>query len=150
MMTIMRSLLKRWHKFWLRLLSLETSPKQLARGLAVGVFAGFFPLFGFQTIIGVFLAILFSGNKIAATAATWVSNPFTYIPIYWFNYQVGSLLLGGDKLDPLVVTGKTWQEVLEVLLERSYILFFGCLVVGLIAAIATYFISLHFILSRQD
>ena len=116
----------------------------------MGVFAGFFPLFGFQTIIGVFLAILFSGNKIAATAATWVSNPFTFIPIFLLNYQVGSWLLGGDKLDKLVVTGKTWPEVLEVLLEKSYILFLGCFVVGLIAAIATYFISLHLILSRKS
>jgi uncharacterized protein (DUF2062 family) len=29
-----------------------------------------------------------------AAAGTWISNPFTYVPLYWFNYRLGCLLLG--------------------------------------------------------
>ena len=77
-----------------RLLRLEGSPGQRSRGLAAGVFAGCFPFFGFQTLLGVALASLLRGNRILAAASTWVSNPFTYVPLYWFNYTVGKRLLG--------------------------------------------------------
>jgi len=76
------------------LLQQEGSPGQRSRGLAAGVFAGCFPFFGFQTFLGVALAYLLRGNRILAAASTWISNPFTYVPLYWFNYTIGSRLLG--------------------------------------------------------
>ncbi len=76
------------------LLSQEGSPGQRCRGFAVGVFAGCYPFFGFQTIIAVVLASLVRGNRILAAAATWVSNPFTYAPLFLLNYMVGKWLLG--------------------------------------------------------
>ena len=62
-----------------------------AKGLAIGVFSGCFPFFGFQTLIGVFFAKLAKGNIVLAAIGTWISNPFTYIPLYYFNYKVGSI-----------------------------------------------------------
>ena len=76
------------------LLLQEGSPGQRSRGLAAGVFAGCFPFFGFQTLLGVALASLLRGNRILAAASTWISNPFTYVPLYWFNYTIGRRLLG--------------------------------------------------------
>ena len=70
------------------------SPAYRARGLAIGVFSGCFPLFGLQTFIGISLAGLFKGNTLLAAMGTWISNPFTYLPLYWFNYHVGSFFLG--------------------------------------------------------
>ncbi|MEA5444078.1 DUF2062 domain-containing protein [Cyanobium gracile] len=75
----------------------EGSPGQRARGLAAGVFMGCFPIFGFQTLLGVALASLVRGNHLLAAAGTWISNPITYVPLYWFNYQLGCLLLGPGK-----------------------------------------------------
>tara|TARA_B100000700_G_C14816706_1_gene747875 strand:+ start:32 stop:490 length:459 start_codon:yes stop_codon:yes gene_type:complete len=72
----------------------EGTPAQRARGIAVGVFSGCFPLFGFQTILGVWLASFFRGNHLLAVTGTWISNPFTYVPLYWFNYKVGTSILG--------------------------------------------------------
>jgi len=54
-------------------------------------------LFGFQTFIGIFLSGLFKGNTLLAAMGTWISNPLTYLPLYWFNYQVGGFLLGQVK-----------------------------------------------------
>ena len=143
MLQTIQSLLKRLRDYWQRLLRLQARPKQLARGLAVGVFAGFFPLLGFQTIIAVSLAIVCSGNKFAAAAGAWVSNPLTFAPIFLFNFQVGNWLLGGDKI---VFEQDNWMEVVW---EASYTLFLGCFVVGSLAAIATYFIALYLIGRRK-
>ena len=72
------------------------SPFFNAKGLAIGVFSGCFPFFGFQTLIGVFFARLAKGNIFLATIGTWISNPFTYVPLYYFNYKVGSIILNNS------------------------------------------------------
>ena len=69
------------------------SPFFNAKGIAFGVFSGCFPFFGFQTLLGVFLAQIGRGNIVLAAIGTWVSNPFTYIPLYIFNFKVGLFLL---------------------------------------------------------
>ena len=69
------------------------SPFFNAKGLAIGVFSGCFPFFGFQTLLGVFFAKLAKGNIVLAVIGTWISNPFTYIPLYYFNYKVGSIFI---------------------------------------------------------
>jgi uncharacterized protein (DUF2062 family) len=72
----------------------EGSPGQRARGLAAGIFCGCFPFFGLQTLLGVALASALRGNHLLAAAGTWISNPFTYLPLYWFNYRLGCWLIG--------------------------------------------------------
>lgn len=72
----------------------EGSHGQRARGLAAGIFTGCYPFFGLQIVLGVGLASVLRGNHILAAAGTWISNPVTSLPLYWFNYQVGSWLLG--------------------------------------------------------
>ena len=70
------------------------SPGERARGLAAGVFCGCFPFFGLQMMLSVGLASLVRGNRLLAAAGTLVSNPFTYVPLYWFNYTLGCWVLG--------------------------------------------------------
>ena len=69
----------------------DGSPSFNAKGIAVGVFSGCFPFFGFQTLLGIFFARIINGNLLLAAIGTWISNPFTYIPLYIFNFKVGSL-----------------------------------------------------------
>jgi len=80
--------------FWIK--CQKGSPAQRARGLAAGVFSGCFPFFGVQTPIGIALAMLLKGNPVLAALGTWISNPLTYIPIYWLNYKIGCLLLDAE------------------------------------------------------
>ncbi len=119
----------------------EGTPAQRARGLAVGVFSGCFPFFGFQTIIGVCLASLFKGNHLLAAAGTWVSNPVTYVPLYVFNYKVGSIFLGeGTNLEALNQLSKKelfeqgWLFSSRILLGSSV---FG-LLLGLLTGVLSY------------
>ena len=89
------------------------SPFYHAKGLALGVFSGCFPFFGFQTLIGVFLAKLVKGNILLAVIGTWISNPFTYIPLYYFNYRVGSIFLNNspsNNIEKNLVIDDLWKQ----------------------------------------
>jgi uncharacterized protein len=120
-----------------RLVRMQGKPEAIARGLACGVFAGLFPIFGFQTIIGVFLAFIFRGNKILAAAGTWISNPLTYVPIYAFNFHMGKWLL--NKHDDFTdVSLQSWQQVQALGSEIILTLFVGCFAVGLVCSILSY------------
>ena len=88
------NLICRLHSFSLWLWKQEGTPAKRARGLAICVFSGCFPLFGLQTFLGLGLASLLRGNHFLAAAGTWISNPITYIPLYWLNYRVGCIFLG--------------------------------------------------------
>ena len=137
-----------WRYFYLRFLRLRGTPGYISRGLAFGVFAGCFPLFGLQTIIGVLLAVLFRGHKLAAVAGTWISNPLTYVPIFAFNYKVGELLLGfgiGETHVSFPNNWQSWSELKESGLVFLVTLFSGCLLVGAIASIFTYILSVRFV-----
>jgi len=92
-----RHRLQRWiHWLWAQ----EGTPGQRARGVAAGVFCGCYPFFGLQTILSIGIASLVRGNHLLAAAGTLISNPLTYVPLYWFNYQLGCWLLGRNTALP--------------------------------------------------
>ena len=97
MKKIFLNLIQRIRNFISWLWNQEGSPSKRALGLGVGIFSGCFPFFGLQTLMGVFLAKIFKGNSILAAVGTWISNPFTYVPLYYFNYRLGSLILNKEK-----------------------------------------------------
>ncbi len=136
-----------WWQKWYRscylcLLRWGGKPQFIARGLALGVFSGCFPFFGLQIIIGVILATLFRGSKVAAAAATWISNPLTYVPLFIFNYQVGKLILGIEIKLERQLDLDSFSSFMELGFAFAATLFVGCFVVGLAAALVTYFLSL--------
>ena len=113
MKKIFLNLIQRIRKFISWLWNQEGSPFQRALGLGVGIFSGCFPFFGLQTLMGVFLAKIFKGNSILAAVGTWISNPFTYVPLYYFNYRLGSLILNKNKniVDfSHITTNELWSQ----------------------------------------
>ena len=128
------NLIKRIRKFVFWLWNQEGSPFQRALGFGVGIFSGCFPFFGLQTLMGVFIAKIFKGNSILAAVGTWISNPFTYVPLYYFNYRVGSLLLNTDKVIvdvSHITTNKLWSQGWYL----SSRLLMGSICVGLLTGI---------------
>ncbi|MGK7895203.1 MAG: DUF2062 domain-containing protein [Xenococcus sp. (in: cyanobacteria)] len=123
---------------------LRGNPEVVARGIAVGVFAGCFPFFGLQSVMGIVLATLVRGSKLSAIAGTWISNPLTYLPIFFLNFKVGQLLLGIEiekKFNPHSTDSlKSFFELGPTLVLT---LLFGCFVVGAILGITSYFIGLY-------
>lgn len=128
---------------YLRVLRSEGSTGAIARGLAAGAFAGMFPFFGAQTILGVGLAFAVRGNKLAAAAGTWISNPFTYAPIYWFNYQLGRWLLGTSA--EIAIDWQSPRQLLQSGIAVVRPLLLGCAVAGFFTAIAVYVLGLWLI-----
>ena len=113
------------------------SPFFNAKGLAIGVFSCCFPFFGFQTLIGVFFAKLAKGNIVLAGIGTWISNPFTYIPLYYLNYKVGSFLLKTSSnkiIEKSFVINDLWKQgrifSLTLLLGSSCVGFLSALICG--------------------
>ncbi len=91
----------------------DGSPLFHAKGIAIGVFCGCFPFFGFQTLLGLFLTRVAKGNLFLAAIGTWISNPFTYFPLYFFNYKVGSYLLNNSPdivFDKNLITKELWEK----------------------------------------
>ena len=114
-----------------------------AKGLAIGVFSGCFPFFGFQTLIGVFFAKLAKGNIVLAAIGTWISNPFTYIPLYYFNYKIGSFFFNTSSnhiIEKSLVIDDLWNKgrifSLKLILGSCFV---GSLL-GLICGIIIFFI----------
>jgi len=66
--------------------------RSVANGMFIGLFCAFLPAPG-QIALATFMAILMRGNLPTAICATWVSNPITYAPIFYFTYKVGTLLI---------------------------------------------------------
>lgn len=95
---------------------------------------------GFQIILGVLLAVGVRGNKLAAAAATWISNPFTYLPLFAFNFQIGQWLLSTDQLH--VEQLGNIRDVNHLFhLGGGFLstLFTGCFVMGIMASTLSYF-----------
>ena len=116
------------------------SPFFNAKGLAIGVFSGCFPFFGFQTLIGVFFAKLAKGNVLLAAIGTWISNPFTYIPLYYLNYKIGSIFFNTSSnkiLEKSLVIDDLWKQgrlvSLKLLLGSACVGFLLALICGSIA-----------------
>ena len=115
----------------------DGSPYFNAKGAAAGVFSGCFPFFGFQILLGLFLARITKGNLILAAIGTWISNPFTYIPLYYFNYKVGSIFLKNptDFLsDKNLLVNDLWKQgsmfSLRLILGSSLVGLFLALISG--------------------
>ncbi|RJR43147.1 MAG: DUF2062 domain-containing protein [Desulfobacteraceae bacterium] len=89
--TGIRRLLRYFH---LRFLRLRGKPRELALGMAFGIFAGSMPIMPFQIALAVFLALIFKGSKIAAALGTWISNPLNWYFLYYYSYRIGASLLG--------------------------------------------------------
>ena len=113
------------------------SPFFNAKGLAIGVFSGCFPFFGFQTLLGIFFAKLAKGNIVLAAIGTWISNPFTYIPLYYFNYKVGSIFFNSSSneiIEKSLVIDDLWNQgrifSIKLLLGSSCVGFLLALICG--------------------
>ena len=82
------------------ILMLEDTPHSIALGTSIGMAIGLTPTVGIQMILVMCTAWLtrklFHFNRVAALITVYISNPITVVPIYYFLYWIGHLLVGGD------------------------------------------------------
>ena len=137
--------LKRLFRFWyLKLIRLRESPHSIAMGLSVGVFVGCLPIIPLQTLTALILAFIIRCSKIAAAAGTWVTNPL-YAPfVYYGMYQLGRTIIpvGKKEFEPEELT---LMNIINLGWDFFLLMFLGGVLVGLVLAVATYFISVYLI-----
>jgi uncharacterized protein len=72
-----------------RIIRLPGTPASIASGFASGVAASFTPFLGLHFFLAGALAMLFRGNVLASAIGTFFGNPWTFVPIWLADYEVG-------------------------------------------------------------
>ncbi|MYL85362.1 DUF2062 domain-containing protein [Desulfovibrio aerotolerans] len=138
---------------WLTLLRIKKTPHEIALGFAFGVFFGFIPIIPFQSIWAIGLCWVFVGSKLAAFAGAWVSNPVTFTPLYTALYFVGKLVLPELALDspPFILHSDwlDWDFIFDTGWKLALILNTGGIVLGVPAALLSYFLAYFFVKKYQ-
>jgi len=129
------------------ILSLDSHPAHIAAGFAVGVFISFTPFFGIHTALAIALAFIFRLNKLTTITGSWVNTPLTVLPILMASYRLGEYVLGRE---PQVASfdSLAWHH----LKEYATALLIGSSLIGLLAAVAGYFLCYWLVVSfrRKD
>lgn len=127
----------------LRFLRLRGAPDEIAKGVALGIFIGLTPTFGFQIVLALFFAWLLKENKLAALVGIWITNPVTAPFIYALEYESGRLILGMERVRlPAEFSFSAFGHLSwEVLLP----LLVGSLLYGILCASLAYAVTLRMI-----
>jgi len=142
-------LIRRGRRVLIRhVLHADDPPHRLALGLAIGIFVTFTPTIGCQSALVIFLAWLLRANKVIGLPLVWITNPATFVPIYYPCYVIGRVLLREPEIGlswwqefahPPVGWFATihfyWTRMLEIAIP----LWLGCLIVSGVLAVATYY-----------
>jgi uncharacterized protein (DUF2062 family) len=66
--------------------------RSVGGGLWIGLFVGLLPIPG-QTIVAVLAALWLRVNIPVAAITIWITNPITFVPIFYLSYRIGALIL---------------------------------------------------------
>lgn len=91
------------------LLQIGDTPERTAAAFAAGIFIGFSPLLGVQTLLALLVAVVFRLNRLAILAGVYANLPWLMPPYYAGATAVGAWLLGqpvpeglGSRIDLLL------------------------------------------------
>ena len=166
---------KRKHPFFrfleYKVVHIDDTPHKIAFGVAIGLFIAWSPLLGLHLLQIIILSILLRANKFAALVSTWVSNVFTYAIIYYPAYLLGNFIcdffpshsvLNDQQVSLLFnklfapknmlsgfYTKEYWREFVLLLKQIGPELWIGCLILGSVAGVGSYFICYKIIKSHR-
>ncbi len=139
--------------YFKRLIRNNESPQRLALSLALGVFVGITPLWGFHALIAISLAFIFRLNKVATLLGTLINNHFTAVPFTLASLYVGNLILGRSMEtfefpeNHSLFDIDFWKEfIIPRAGEFALPLGLGSLVVGAVSGAIIYFVFFRIII----
>lgn len=115
----------------------DDSPLKKALSMALGVFIGIAPFWGFQTILVLFLAYVLRLNKLIAFAFSNVSIPPAIPFIIFASLKTGMLLIPGKEIDENATTFDAINHNIVQYLAGSIVL---ATAMAVITGTAAYFI----------
>ncbi len=102
----------------------------------IGVFAAFMPM-PFQMGLAAVLALIFRMNMPLSVALVWISNPITWLPIFYPTYKLGAWILGVPPSEFSIELTSEWFTT--QLIEIWKPLYLGSILSGLFFATVSYF-----------
>lgn len=109
--------------------------RSVAGAFAVGLFWAMIPM-PFQMVAAAATAIPTRVNMPLSVALVWISNPITMPPMFYFNYLVGTWIIGEPALNGQFELTMEWlTQSMGNIWQPLYL---GSLVCGAIAALAGY------------
>jgi uncharacterized protein (DUF2062 family) len=112
--------------------------RSAAGGVATGLFCAFIP-FPVHMIAAATASILFRVNLPLAVALTWVTNPLTFAPVFYFAYKVGSWLLHEPVRKITFEFSLHWLQNIFVNIWEPLLL--GCVILAIFSALTGYFVT---------
>lgn len=147
--------------YYLKFLRLQGDPREIARGVAVGVFIGITPTIPLHTILILFFAVFLRASKLAGILASCVvSNPLTFFLQYYLSWRIGTALLpyelSWQRIHELmaVISGHTgFRETLTAISKMGWdaviVMVGGGAILAFPFSLAGYFLSLYFYQSMR-
>ena len=111
--------------------------RSVSSALWLGLFTGLFPIPG-QTMIAVLGAVALRVNVPIAAIAVWISNPLTFVPIFYLAYRLGAVILNipAEPFPDDVTMAWVGEELAEIWKP----LFYGSFIIASSVASTTYVI----------
>lgn len=137
-------------------LALDDSPHAIALGVAIGIFVGLTPSVGIQTVLVLALIFIcrpfFYFNGTAAMASTYVSNPLTMAPMYYFWYRLGAWFLPNadadvnfDALLQFEGLAGWWESTSTLAVQVGFPMLIGALLTAPFGAAIAYPLTHHLV-----
>ncbi len=109
--------------------------KTVVPAVALGIFIAFLPIPG-HMLVAVLISLVIRSNIPVAALSTFVVNPITIGPIYYFSYLVGAKLLGIEPGPFAIELSIDWLTGTFVSIWQPLLL--GCVLAGAICALIAY------------
>lgn len=136
------------------LLLLNDTPHRIALGMAIGLLIAWTPTVGIQTLLALPLAWLLRANLVAAVIGIYLSNPVTFLPMYWLQFRVGAGIIRDaptiEEFRQLMgrASWSEWTFMMTTLGGRTLLaMLVGGLLLGVLTAIPGYY-STHWVIRR--
>jgi glycosyltransferase involved in cell wall biosynthesis len=130
-----RSIFKKetWYSIWYDHLLHPGEPDIIkATSVAFGVFMGIVPIWGFQLVVAIFLAILFKLNKPIVIIAANISIPPMIPVIIFLSFMMGSFWIGDKAIDFSLTNNITLDSIKQNVQQYIY----GSITLAIVAGIA--------------
>ncbi|WEK47337.1 MAG: DUF2062 domain-containing protein [Candidatus Andeanibacterium colombiense] len=119
--------------------------RSVPRGVALGLLVGIIIPFA-QIFFAALLSVSVRANVPVAAVTTFVTNPFTTPLIWYFSYEVGSLILRVDAATVGAPVSTTLQQTdfdqaLQWLTGATLVTAFGLVVVAVASAAVSYLVT---------
>lgn len=148
--------------YYLKFVRIKGAPKDIAWGACIGALIGTLPVMPFHTIGIIAVCVITRTSTMAGLFSSLaISNPFTYVPIYYLSMVIGNFITPYNitwetihKILNVIISGHGFKESVHLLANQGSELIIVMLSGGLALAIPTavfwYFFTLRLFLKIRE